>query len=173
MGGAGGEGAKAGAAAVGLEGKPGLNRALRELAEGIVWESSVQLTNAARRYCWAAGALHAAGKRLSVHLSDPKVDHRPWLQTLWAYQASFVKELDPIAIDATELAKPYARHMQYQCLVRDASGRAKAGGQDEPLVPGYWVLGAYHWQEQGRILSPLMLVAYSQNLPGFKSENDC
>ena len=159
--------------AVGLEGKPGLNRALRELVEGIVWESSVQLTNAARRYCRDAGGLHAAGKRLSAHLSDPKVDHRPWLQALWAYQASFVKELDPIAIDATELAKPYARHLEYQCTVRDASGKAKAGGHDEPLVPGYWVLGAYHWQERGRILSPLMLVAYSQNLPGFKSENDC
>jgi hypothetical protein len=51
--------------------------------------------------------------------------------------------LDPIAVDATELAKPYARHMEFQCTVRDASGRAKAGGQDEPLVPGYWVLGAY------------------------------
>ena len=159
--------------AVGLEGKPGLNRALRELVEGIVWESSVQLTNAARRYCRDAGALHAAGKRLSAHLSDPKVDHRPWLQTLWGYQAGFVQELDPIAIDATELAKPYARHLEYQCTVRDASGKAKAGGQDEPLVPGYWVLGAYHWQERGRILSPLLLVPYSQELPEFKSENDC
>ncbi len=50
--------------AVGLEGKPGLNWALRELLEGIVWESSVQLTNAARRFCKDAGELHAAGKRL-------------------------------------------------------------------------------------------------------------
>jgi hypothetical protein len=159
--------------AVGLEGKPGLNWALRELVEGMVWGSSVQLTHAARRYCGAAGALHAAGKRLSAHLSDTRVDHHPWLKGLWAYQARFVQELDPIAIDATELAKPYARHLQYQCIVRDASGKAKAGGQDAPLVPGYWVLGAYHWQERGRMLSPLMLVPYSQNLPDFKSENDC
>lgn len=158
---------------VGLERKPGLPRALLELVEGIVWGGSVQLTNAARRYCRTAGALHAAGKRLSARLADARVNHRPWLGRLWAYQSSFVKELDPIAIDATELAKPYARHMQYQCTVRDASGRARAGRQEEPLVPGYWVLGAYHWQEQGRILSPLMLVPYSQTLPGFKSENDC
>jgi hypothetical protein len=159
--------------AVGLEGKAGLNRALRELVEGIVWESSIQLTNAARRFCREAGALHAAGKRLSEHLGDKRVDHRPWLQGLWAYQGSFVQEHDPIAIDATELAKPYAKHLEYQCTVRDASGKAKAGGHEEPLVPGYWVLGAYHWQERGRILSPLMLVPYSQNQPGFKSENDC
>jgi hypothetical protein len=63
--------------------------------------------------------------------------------------------------------------MEYQCIVRDASGRAKAGGHQEPLVQGYWLLGAYHWQEQGRILAPLLLVPYSQNLPGFISENDC
>ena len=159
--------------AVGLEGKPGLNRALRELVEGIVWESSIQLTNAARRFCRDAGALHAAGKRMSQHLADKRVDHHPWLQQLWAYQGRFVKEHDPILIDATELAKPYARHMEYQCTVRDASGKAKAGGHDQPLVPGYWVLGAYHWQEAGRILAPLLLVPYSQTMPGFKSENDC
>lgn len=159
--------------AVDLQGKPGLNRALLEVVQGIVFGGSVQLTNAARLYCHDAGELHGAGKRLSARLSDPKVDHHPWLKRLWAYQAGFVKELDPIAIDATELAKPYARHMEHQCLVRDASGKAKAGGEEAPLVPGYWVLGAYHWQEQGRILSPLMLVPYSQTMPGFKSENDC
>jgi len=159
--------------AAGLEAKPGLSRVLLELVEGIVWSSSVQLTNAARRFCRQERKLEKAVKRMSDHLSDRHVDHRPWLKALWAYQGRFVGELDPIAIDATELAKPYARHMEYQCTVRDASGKAKAGGHDEPLVAGYWVLGAYHWQENGRILSPLMLAPYSQNLPEFKSENDC
>ncbi len=157
----------------GLEKRPGLSRVLVELVEGVVWSSSVQLTNAARRFCREPAKLEKAVKRMSDHLGDKSVDHHPWLKTLWAYQGSFVGELDPIAVDATELAKPYARHMEYQCIVRDASGKAKAGGHDEPLVPGYWVLGAYHWQEKGRILSPLLLVPYSQNLPGFLSENDC
>lgn len=157
----------------GVEGKPGLPRVLRELVEGIVWSGSVQLTNAARRFCREPRKLEKAVKRMSDHLGDKRVDHHPWLKTLWAYQGGFVGELDPIAVDATELAKPYARHMEFQCTVRDASGKAKAGGHDEPLVPGYWVLGAYHWQEKGRILSPLMLLPYSQNLPEFKSENDC
>ncbi len=51
--------------------------------------------------------------------------------------------------------------MEHQCLVRDASlGKAKAGGEEARSgAVGYWVLGAVlHWQEQGRILSPLMLV---------------
>jgi hypothetical protein len=51
--------------------------------------------------------------------SDRHVDHRPWLKHLWAHQASFVKELDPIAMDAAELAKPCTRHTQYQCIVCD------------------------------------------------------
>src|ERR1700730_11712580 len=157
----------------GLERKPGIARVLLELVEGIVWSSSVQLTNAARRFCREGRKLEKAVKRMSDHLGDKTVDHHPWLKTLWAYQGNFVGELDPIAIDATELAKPYARRMEYQCIVRDASGKAKAGGHDEPLVPGYWVLGAYHWQEKGGLLSPLLLSPYSQNLPFFKSENDC
>lgn len=158
---------------VGLEGKPGLMRVLEELVGGIVWSGSVQLTNAARRLADTSAHLKKAVKRLSEHLANPRVNHLPWQRALRAYQGGFVGDLDPIAVDATELAKPYARHMEFQCTVRDASGRAKAGGHDEPLVPGYWVLGAYHWQERGRILSPLMLMPYSQELPGFLSENDC
>jgi len=158
---------------VGLIDKSGLMRVLRELLEGIVWSSSVQLTNSARRFCSQPRKLKKAVDRMSEHLADKQVDHHDWLKTLWSYQGSFVGDLDPIAIDATELAKPFARQMEYQCIVRDASGRAKAGGHDDPLVPGYWVLGAYHWQEKGRILSPLLLVPYSPNMPEFISENDC
>jgi hypothetical protein len=158
---------------VDLKGKPGLERVLQELVEGIVFCGSTQLTNAARRSCASPEALGHAVKRMSEHLSNPRVDHHPWLRTVQQYHGSFVGALDPIAVDATELAKPYARHLQFQCTVRDASGRAKAGGHDEPLVPGYWVLGAYHWQEGLRTICPLLLMAYSQAAPGFLSENDC
>jgi hypothetical protein len=159
--------------ASGVESNRGLPRVLGELVRGIVWQGSVQLTNAARRFTGDSAALHAGIKRLSKQLGNKRIDHRPWLRELWRYQASFVRELDPIAIDATELSKPYAREMEYQCIIRDASAKAKAGGQDCPLVPGYWCLGAYHWQEKGRILSPLLIVPYSQEMPGFMSENDC
>jgi hypothetical protein len=74
--------------------------------------------------------------------------------------------LSLIPIDVTDFAKPYARRMQYQCTVRDASRR------DEPLVNGYWCWGAYHWQPEQAILSPLMLRPYSSQTPDFLSEND-
>jgi hypothetical protein len=159
-----------------LQGKAGLPRVLEELIAGIVFAGSVQLTNAARRFARTPARLEKAVKRMSEHLSDPRADHLGWQRSLEAYQGGFVQELDVIAVDATELAKPYARHMEYQCTVLDSSIKIKAGmhrSGEEPLVPGYWVLGAYHWQERPRILSPLLLMPYSQELPGFLSENDC
>lgn len=150
-----------------LTGDSGLPRVLRELVEGIVLMGSVQLTNAARLSCDNAARLEQQVKRLSRHLGNRHVDHRPWLRRLWKQLAGQVQEFDPIAIDATELAKPYARHLEHQCIIRDASR------PQETLVPGYWCLGAYHWQEQTRCLCPLLLVPYSQEMPGFLSENDC
>lgn len=160
----------------GLEGKPGLPRVLEELIGGMVFSGSVQLTNAARRFARTPARLEKAVKRMSDHLSDHKADDLAWRKSLLAYQGGFVGELDVVAIDATELAKPYARQMEYQCTVLDSSIKIKAGmhGKEQrPLVPGYWVLGAYHWQEKPRILSPLLLMPYSQELPEFLSENDC
>jgi hypothetical protein len=150
-----------------LTGNCGLFRALRELTQGIVLMGSVQLTNAARLFSDDSRHLEQEVKRLSRHLGDRHVDHRRWLKTLWRQLALEVEEFDPIAIDATELAKPYAKHLQHQCIVKDASKPT------ETLVAGYWCLGAYHWQESSRILCPLLVVPYSQTMPGFLSENDC
>jgi hypothetical protein len=70
-------------------------------------------------------------------------------------------------LDGTELAKPYAHHLEYQCRVKDSSSPG------DPLVQGYWVWGAYLWRPDREILRPLMLRPYSQNMPSFRSENDC
>jgi hypothetical protein len=162
--------------ATGLDDKAGLPRVLEELIAGMVFGGSVQLTNAARRFAQTPARLAKAVKRMSDHLADPRADDLGWRKSLLAYQGGFVEELDVVAIDATELAKPYAREMEYQCTVLDSSIKIKAGMQGQgrqPLVPGYWVLGAYHWQEKPRILSPLLLMPYSQETPEFLSENDC
>lgn len=140
-------------------------RALRELTRGIVFTCSVQLSNAARLWAGNPRQLQHAVERLSEHLADPHWDHREWAAAVLRLQAEAIEEDDLIPIDPTELAKPYARHMQYQCTVRDAS---RVG---DPLVQGYWCFGAYHWQPDHSCLSALMLRPYSQNQPGFRSEN--
>jgi hypothetical protein len=140
-------------------------RAVGELTRGIVFTSSVQLSNAARLWARNPLQLRHAVERLSEHLADPSWDHREWAAAVLHLQAETIDEDDLIPIDPTELAKPYARHMEYRCTVRDGSR------VDDPLVQGYWCFGAYHWQPEASSLSALMLRPYSQNQPGFRSEN--
>jgi hypothetical protein len=141
-------------------------RVMRELTAGIVFTGSVQLTNAARLFASTANQLAGAVERMGHHLADESWDHRAWAAAVLAQQAAAVQDDDLIPIDGTELAKPYARQMQYLCTVRDAS---RLG---DPLVSGYWCWGAYHWGVEHDTLNPLMLRPYSTRQPDFRSEND-
>lgn len=141
-------------------------RVFRELTAGIVFTGSVQLTNAARLFALTPNQLAKAVERMSAHLADPSWDHRDWAGAVLHQQADALAEDDLIPIDGTELAKPYARHMQHQCIVKDAS---RVG---DPLVNGYWCWGAYHWSVEHATLNPLMLRPYSPNQPEYRSENE-
>ena len=141
-------------------------RVMRELTAGIVFTGSVQLTNAARLFAGTRNQLGGAVERMSLHLADASWDHRDWAGSVLHRLADAVGEDDLIPIDGTELAKPYARHMQYRCTVRDAS---RVG---DPLVSGYWCWGAYHWDVGHDTLNPLMLRPYSPNQPDYRSENE-
>jgi len=142
-------------------------RAMGELVRGIIWTGTVQLTNAARLRADSQPRLARIVKQFSHHLKSRKWDHRDWAAAILTRQVRGLAQDDLIPIDGTELAKPYARHLQYQCTVKDAS---RPG---DPLVQGFWVWGAYRWQPQQERLRPLMLRPYSQNHPDFRSENDC
>ena len=88
-------------------------RVLRELTAGIVFTGSVQLTNAARLFVADANQLAKAVERMSLHLCDEHWDHRDWAGEVLKQQADAAEEDELIPIDGTELAKPYARRMQY------------------------------------------------------------
>lgn len=141
-------------------------RVMRELTAGVVFTGSVQLTNAARLFATTANQLGGAVERMGGHLSDGSWDHREWAGEVLRLQAGAVAEDDLLPLDGTELAKPYARRMEYQCTVKDAS---RVG---DPLVSGYWCWGAYHWSPERSTLNPLMLRPYSPNQPEFRSENE-
>jgi len=140
-------------------------RALGELTRGIVFTASVQLSHAARLMVHQPGPLQNTVERLSEHLADRHWNHREWAASVLRLAVEPLEDDDLIPIDATELAKPYARRLQYQCTVRDAS---RVG---DPMLQGYWCFAAYHWQPDRSCLAPLMLRPYSQNQPGFMSEN--
>jgi hypothetical protein len=142
-------------------------RAMGDLVEGMVFTGSVQVSNAARLLAASDGSLEYHVKRITLALSNHRWNHEPWARAVLQQRAAWVEPEDLIPIDATELAKPYARCMEHQCIVKDAS---RVG---DPLVPGYWCYGAYHYQPKRGALAPLLLTPYSQSLPGFRSENDC
>ncbi len=141
--------------------------AMGELVRGILWTGSVQLSNAARVRAGSSSELAQIVQRLSGHLASRKWDHEPWAAAILARQVHDLQEEDLIPIDGTELAKPYARCLEHQGIVQDSTS------PDDPLVPGFWVWGAYVWNPQRQSLRPLMLRPYSQAHPDFDSENRC
>ena len=141
-------------------------RVLRELTGGIVFTGSVQLTNAARLFVTTNHQLADAVERMSAYLADARWDHREWAGAVLHQLADAVEEDDLIPLDGTELAKPYARRMQYVGTVQDAS---RVG---DPLVNGFWCWGAYHWSPAYDTLNALMLRPWSTFQPRFLSEND-
>jgi len=144
----------------------GTLRVLRELTTGIVFTGSVQLTNAARLFVKNDNQLADAVERMSNHLANARWDHREWAGAVLHQLANVVEEDDLIPLDGTELAKPYARRMQYVGTVKDAS---RVG---DPLVSGFWCWGAYHWSPTYDTLNALMLRPWSTFQPRFLSEND-
>ena len=69
-----------------------------------------------------------------------------------------------LAIDISDIAKQYARQMEYLATVRDGSARGE-------LTKGYWILGVVGADVRGDRLTPLLMDLYSQEAEGFESEN--
>jgi hypothetical protein len=69
---------------------------------------------------------------------------------------------DLIAVDLSDLSKPYARKMEYLDTVRDGSRKT--------IGRGYWLYEAWHIDKWGQPL-PLQLFPYSTKHPQFISEN--
>jgi len=138
---------------------------VRELVAGTVFTGSIQLTNAARLFARTSRQLERAVERMSQHLADPHWDHRPLQTVLLDQQAQELDDDTLIAIDLTDLAKPYARHMEHLAIVRDASDLKTR------RVPGYWCFQAYRFDADREHLAPMMVFPFSQNQPEFRSEN--
>ena len=69
-----------------------------------------------------------------------------------------------IALDLSDLDKPYAEKMQYLAWVRD-------GNTGETRSKGYWLLDVLGADVEGEDLIPLYGELYSQEATTFKSEN--
>src|SRR5512137_1501416 len=69
-----------------------------------------------------------------------------------------------IALDLSDLDKPYAQKMEYLALVRD-------GSTGETRSNGYWLIDVLGAEVEGEDLIPLYGELYSQEAKEFRSEN--
>jgi hypothetical protein len=132
-----------------------------QLLCGVLFSNNLVLTNIASRVP-CPGRLTAIAKRFRRQLADSK----SYLKQLWSNYLSLVRrrlDIDSLFIvDLTDLAKPYAKKMQYLAYVRD--------GDKDCLVPGYWCMEVYCLDKDG-IIWPVILWPYSLEAEGQLSEN--
>jgi hypothetical protein len=136
-------------------------RFIRQLLCGVLFSNNLVLTNIASKVP-CPGRLTAIAKRFRRQLADSK----SYLKQLWSNYLSLVRrrlDIDSLFIvDLTDLAKPYAKKMQYLAYVRD--------GDKDCLVPGYWCMEVYCLDKDG-IIWPVILWPYSLEAEGQLSEN--
>ena len=132
-------------------------RFLIDMLTGLVAAGHVHLTAIARGTTRGVGNVHAIEKRLSGHLASEHGDMSPVADALLGRSAAAVGDDTLIVADLTDLAKPYARHLQGLGRVHDGSD---PGGR---VTPGYAVFEAYarvgRWQLLPLVVEPLKVYA--------------
>ena len=96
-------------------------RFLTDMVTGLVAAGHVHLTAVARGLTRGAGNIHATEKRLSGHLASEHWDMSPVADALLRESAAAVGDDTLIPADLTDLAKPYARHLEGLGRVHDGS----------------------------------------------------
>jgi hypothetical protein len=84
-------------------------------------------------------------------------------------QARWVDPRTVIAVDLSDLSKPYARKMQHLGWVRDASESSRR--KTDVIERGYWLFESYTFGWDERTPIPLVDFAYSLEEGTFASEN--
>lgn len=138
-----------------------LGKFIHQMLLGIIASGSLILAEIGRSLEEEMALKHTE-KRLSHHLNNPRWEITA-LRT--AYLERISSKITPqtvIAVDLTDLSKPYAQKMEYLCRVRDED-------KDE-IGPGYWVLIIEAIRPDGKHI-PLWLELFSSREEGFLSQN--
>lgn len=150
---------------------------LRDALFGLLASRSTMLSEIGRALGEDKRLIHTE-KRLSENLKSKRFDDEKIRRQYLRHIAPLLKQkghrVPTIAVDGTDIAKPYARKMPHLARVRDASlpykPRAKDGGECEPItVPGYQVVNIEAIGDNGRRL-PLTTRLYSHADPNCKKE---
>lgn len=85
-------------------------------------------------------------------------------QNLTADSKTWIHDDTVLAIDISDVAKPYAQKMEFLAWIRDGSAQGR-------LKRGYWLVGVVGAEVKGTRLVPLLMTLYSQEADEFPSEN--
>ena len=132
-------------------------RFVGEMLAGLISAGHVHLSAIARGISRGGGNIHAVEKRLSRHLSSDHWNAGALSAELLRRSAAFVGDDTILAADLTDLAKPYAKHLEGLGRVHDGSD------PDGRIKPGYCVFEAYvrvgSWQLFPLVVEPMKVYA--------------
>jgi hypothetical protein len=133
-----------------------------QMLYGIQASKDVKLSNIARSLNEEIPLIKTE-TRLSRHLGRMDLTE-PINGKLIAEGSKRIQQETVIALDLSDLDKPYAEKMEYLALVRD-------GSTGETKSKGYWLLDILGADVEGEDLIPLYGELYSQEADHFRSEN--
>ena len=129
---------------------------------GIQASKDVKLSNIARTLNEEI-ALIKTENRLSGHVGREDLTE-PINGQLIREGARRIHQETVLALDISDIDKPYAKKMEHLALVRD-------GSTGEKRSHGYWLITVLGADVEGEDLIPLSGELYSQKAEGFRSEN--
>jgi len=138
-------------------------RLLCDLFRGIKASGSTLLTEISRQLREPIELLYTV-KRLSRELSTPRFDvqSEKVASRLLEHEAALVRADDIVAVDTSDLAKPYARVLEDLCVVWDGSKKTS--------TRGYWLYESYRVDNDGQP-HVMQLYPYSTTACDFLSAN--
>ena len=146
---------------------PVAQRLVRDVVIGSILAGTAILSGIARGLCPHKRGFEAALERLSRGL---KKQRDAVGRVLTAYQRRAVgwarrKGFDFLAVDLSEIVKPYGRKLPWLCEVRDGSKSSRA---KTVIAQGWWTVEVAATDAQHRVL-PLLRRVYSTVHPSFVS----
>jgi len=139
-----------------------MKRFMVQMLYGIQASKDVKLSNVARSLNEEI-ALIKTENRLSRHMGEEELTESINEQLI-EEGAKRIQGDTVIALDISDIDKPYAKKMEHLALVRD-------GSTGEKRSRGYWLISVLGADVEGEDLTPLFGELYSQKAEGFRSEN--
>jgi len=139
-------------------------RFIRECLYGILSQESVMLTEIGRSLN-SVVPLRKIEERFCRQLAKPQIQQALHDQ-IARHASNQITEDSLLILDISDVKKQYAKKMEYLAKVRDGSS------EKGEIVNGYWTVNVIATRLNSQHLMPVYHGLYSQNAPGFESEND-